>query len=255
MSKAGGIAKSSRRSFTASSRRAWNRRSTSGATSPNRSRAAFERGATVAGVRGRPAPLRPRQRPLRGDARPAHDLQLRLLGASARRSTRRRRRSWISSAASRLEPGMRLLDIGCGWGGLARFAAERYGVSVVGITVSKSRSSWGAGGPPGCPCSSSFRTIATSKGLSTSCRSACSSTSGAGTTGPFSTWRAGVSPRAASSFSTRSVPAVHRRLRPVDREDIFPNGLVPSMAQIAAALENRSSSRTGRASGRTTSPR
>lgn len=35
-----------------------------------------------------------------------------------------------------LEPGMRLLDIGCGWGGMARFAAERYGVEVVGITVS-----------------------------------------------------------------------------------------------------------------------
>ncbi len=36
-----------------------------------------------------------------------------------------------------LEPGMRVLDIGCGWGGMARFAAERYGVSVVGITVSR----------------------------------------------------------------------------------------------------------------------
>jgi cyclopropane-fatty-acyl-phospholipid synthase len=36
-----------------------------------------------------------------------------------------------------LEPGMRLLDIGCGWGGLARYAAEHFGVSVVGITVSK----------------------------------------------------------------------------------------------------------------------
>ena len=36
-----------------------------------------------------------------------------------------------------LEPGMRLLDIGCGWGGLARYAAEHHGVSVVGITVSK----------------------------------------------------------------------------------------------------------------------
>ena len=35
-----------------------------------------------------------------------------------------------------LEPGMRLLDIGCGWGALARHAAERYGVEVVGITVS-----------------------------------------------------------------------------------------------------------------------
>lgn len=35
-----------------------------------------------------------------------------------------------------LERGLRLLDIGCGWGGLARFAAERYGVQVVGVTVS-----------------------------------------------------------------------------------------------------------------------
>lgn len=36
-----------------------------------------------------------------------------------------------------LKPGERLLEIGCGWGGLARFAAERYGVDVVGITVSR----------------------------------------------------------------------------------------------------------------------
>jgi cyclopropane-fatty-acyl-phospholipid synthase len=35
-----------------------------------------------------------------------------------------------------LRPGMRVLDIGCGWGGTARFAAEGYGVHVVGITVS-----------------------------------------------------------------------------------------------------------------------
>jgi cyclopropane-fatty-acyl-phospholipid synthase len=35
-----------------------------------------------------------------------------------------------------LARGMRVLDIGCGWGGTAAFAAERYGVSVVGITVS-----------------------------------------------------------------------------------------------------------------------
>lgn len=35
-----------------------------------------------------------------------------------------------------LKPGMRLLDIGCGWGGMAILAAERYGVEVVGITLS-----------------------------------------------------------------------------------------------------------------------
>jgi cyclopropane-fatty-acyl-phospholipid synthase len=36
-----------------------------------------------------------------------------------------------------LERGMRVLDIGCGWGGFARYAAERRGAQVVGITVSK----------------------------------------------------------------------------------------------------------------------
>jgi cyclopropane-fatty-acyl-phospholipid synthase len=36
-----------------------------------------------------------------------------------------------------LHPGMRLLDVGCGWGSLAIHAATRHGVSVVGVTVSK----------------------------------------------------------------------------------------------------------------------
>lgn len=37
----------------------------------------------------------------------------------------------------RLEPGDRLLDIGCGWGGLVIYAAERFGVEAVGITLGK----------------------------------------------------------------------------------------------------------------------
>lgn len=36
-----------------------------------------------------------------------------------------------------LRPGERLLDIGCGWGGLARHAARHYGAKVLGITVSR----------------------------------------------------------------------------------------------------------------------
>ncbi|MGH1574792.1 class I SAM-dependent methyltransferase [Methylobacterium sp. P31] len=37
----------------------------------------------------------------------------------------------------RLKPGERLLDIGCGWGGLLRHAAKHYGVGGVGITLSR----------------------------------------------------------------------------------------------------------------------
>ena len=37
----------------------------------------------------------------------------------------------------RLKPGQRLLDIGCGWGGLVIHAARRYGVDALGITLSQ----------------------------------------------------------------------------------------------------------------------
>jgi cyclopropane-fatty-acyl-phospholipid synthase len=36
-----------------------------------------------------------------------------------------------------LKPGMKVLDIGCGWGGFAYYAAKNYGVQVTGITVSQ----------------------------------------------------------------------------------------------------------------------
>ncbi|MCG2698472.1 cyclopropane fatty acyl phospholipid synthase [Candidatus Parcubacteria bacterium] len=36
-----------------------------------------------------------------------------------------------------LKPGMKVLDIGCGWGSFAKYAAEKYKAEVVGITVSK----------------------------------------------------------------------------------------------------------------------
>ena len=39
----------------------------------------------------------------------------------------------------RLKPGMRLLDIGCGWGGLVIHAAKNYGVDATGITLSPSQ--------------------------------------------------------------------------------------------------------------------
>jgi cyclopropane-fatty-acyl-phospholipid synthase len=41
-----------------------------------------------------------------------------------------------------LEPGMRLLDIGCGWGGMVVHAAARHGVRAVGVTVSRRQAEW-----------------------------------------------------------------------------------------------------------------
>jgi len=42
----------------------------------------------------------------------------------------------------RLKPGERLLDIGCGWGGLIMHAAEHYGVDATGITLSENQAAF-----------------------------------------------------------------------------------------------------------------
>ncbi len=45
----------------------------------------------------------------------------------------------LSLGKLQLKPGERLLDIGCGWGSVARRAREKYGVKVVGLTLSKNQ--------------------------------------------------------------------------------------------------------------------
>lgn len=42
-----------------------------------------------------------------------------------------------------LRPGERLLDIGCGWGTLARYAAQNYGVDATGVTISRRQAEYG----------------------------------------------------------------------------------------------------------------
>ena len=41
-----------------------------------------------------------------------------------------------------LQPGQRLLDLGCGWGGMVRHAAREYGVKALGVTLSLQQASW-----------------------------------------------------------------------------------------------------------------
>jgi cyclopropane-fatty-acyl-phospholipid synthase len=41
-----------------------------------------------------------------------------------------------------LRPGMRVLDIGCGWGEALQYAAQRYGVSGVGVTISQAQAEY-----------------------------------------------------------------------------------------------------------------
>ncbi|HEY7225800.1 MAG TPA: class I SAM-dependent methyltransferase [Micromonosporaceae bacterium] len=41
-----------------------------------------------------------------------------------------------------LRPGMRLLDVGCGWGGMVMHAARHYGVKALGVTLSRRQAEW-----------------------------------------------------------------------------------------------------------------
>ena len=42
-----------------------------------------------------------------------------------------------------LQPGMRLLDVGCGWGGMVMHAVKNYGVTAIGVTLSEQQAQWG----------------------------------------------------------------------------------------------------------------
>jgi cyclopropane-fatty-acyl-phospholipid synthase len=42
-----------------------------------------------------------------------------------------------------LQAGMRLLDVGCGWGGMVIHAAREYGVKALGVTLSAQQAAWG----------------------------------------------------------------------------------------------------------------
>ncbi len=50
-----------------------------------------------------------------------------------------------------LRPGQKVLDIGCGWGGFARYAAERHGAEVVGVTLSRDQVAYGTESCKGLP--------------------------------------------------------------------------------------------------------
>ena len=50
-----------------------------------------------------------------------------------------------------LQPGMRVLDIGCGWGSFMGYAAEHYGVECVGFTVSQAQADWARSHYAGLP--------------------------------------------------------------------------------------------------------
>ena len=140
-----------------------------------------------------------------------------------------------------LKPGMRVLDIGCGWGSLAAFAAERYGVSVVGITVSKQQIELGRQRTAGLPVElllQDYRDLAgtfdaiVSVGMFEHVGHRNYRTF-------FDVARRCLAPSGVFVLHTIGTRQSVVSCDPWIEKYIFPNSHVPSMAQIAAALENR----------------
>ncbi|MFC6839043.1 cyclopropane fatty acyl phospholipid synthase [Xanthomonas theicola] len=140
-----------------------------------------------------------------------------------------------------LQPGMRVLDIGCGWGEALKFAAERYGVAGVGVTVSQAQAEYARQLCRGLPVEirlQDYREVDERFDA---------------------VFSIGMFEHVGDKNYRRYVERVRRCLRPdglfllhsigsnVSRHRtdpwiaryIFPNSMLPSAAQIAAALEGR----------------
>lgn len=140
-----------------------------------------------------------------------------------------------------LEKGMRVLDIGCGWGSFCKYAAEHYGAEVIGLTVSKEQAHWGRIACEGLPveiqledyrnCTGEFDRIV-SIGMFEH-------------VGPrnYRTFmdvaRRCLKPEGLFLLHTIGSNISYHNTRSWITRYIFPNGHIPSIAQIGSSLERR----------------
>lgn len=138
-----------------------------------------------------------------------------------------------------LEPGMTLLDIGCGWGGLARFAAERYGVRVTGVTISKEQQKYALKMCDGLPVSIALRDY---RELNDQFDRVCSvgmfeHVGHKNYAEYFRTVRRCLKPDGLFLLHTIGKNYTTLAANAWIRKYIFPNGMLPSIQQIAKASE------------------
>jgi cyclopropane-fatty-acyl-phospholipid synthase len=139
-----------------------------------------------------------------------------------------------------LQPGQRVLDIGCGWGEALKYAAERYGTHGVGITISKEQAEYARELCRGLPVEirlqdyheldESFDAIL-SVGMFEHV--------GAKNYRPwFDVARRCVRPDGLVLLHCIGSNGAASRPDPWIDRYIFPNSVIPTMAQVATALEN-----------------
>ncbi|HEX7732336.1 MAG TPA: cyclopropane fatty acyl phospholipid synthase [Rhodanobacter sp.] len=140
----------------------------------------------------------------------------------------------------RLEPGQRVLDIGCGWGEALKYAAERYGVSGVGITVSEQQAAFARELCRGLPIEIRLQDYhevdepfdaVYSIGM-------FEHVGGKNYRAYFETVRRCLKPGGLSLLHCIGSNGTPAQPDPWIEKYIFPNSMIPAMSQVAAALEN-----------------
>jgi cyclopropane-fatty-acyl-phospholipid synthase len=138
-----------------------------------------------------------------------------------------------------LKPGMRVLELGCGWGSFAQYAAEKHGVEVLGVTVSREQVALGMQRCEGLPVELRLQDYREVDGLYDAVISI-----GVMEHVGYKNYRtymevtdrclkeegiAFVHTIGGNQSSTSSDPWTNKY--------IFPNGMLPSIAQLGAAME------------------
>lgn len=138
-----------------------------------------------------------------------------------------------------LKPGMKVLDIGCGWGSFAKFAVDKYDVSVVGVTVSKEQLALGSELCRGLPIELRLQDYREVQGKFDAVIS-IGSMEHIGTKN-YRTYMQVVD----RCLNDNGVALIHTigsnksitTGEPWTDKYIFPNGVLPSIAQLGAAME------------------
>jgi cyclopropane-fatty-acyl-phospholipid synthase len=140
-----------------------------------------------------------------------------------------------------LAPGMRVLDIGCGWGEALKYAAEKYGVSGVGITVSQEQAEFARALCQGLPIEIRVQDYhALDERFDRSWSIGMFEHVGAKNYGAyFETARRCLARGGLHLLHTIGGNESTSHTDPWIEKYIFPNSMIPSAAQIAKAAEKR----------------
>jgi cyclopropane-fatty-acyl-phospholipid synthase len=138
-----------------------------------------------------------------------------------------------------LEPGMRVLDLGCGYGSFAKYAAEKYGARVTGVNVSREQVALGTELCRGLPVELKLQDYRAVEGLYDRVISI-----GIMEHVGYKNYRTYMQ-KANQCLKDDGIAFIHTignnksatTSNPWITKYIFPNGMLPSIAQIASAME------------------